>query len=88
MSEVMIATLTARAESDPAHKTLDDMLKLLCEMPQAPNGDIRDEKIIGDEATVKFQDEKGVWRPMDFQRENGEWKVTMPRGSARLPALK
>ena len=87
MSETMLATLTARGESDPAKKTLVDMLKLLCELPQAPNGGIKDEKVVGDEATLKYQDEKGVWRLMDFQREKGEWKVTMPRGD-RLPALK
>ena len=89
MSELMIAALTQRAENDPkGKKTLDETLKELCELPQAPNGDIKDEKIVEDQATVKYQDERGVWRLMDFVRENGEWKLTMPRGKSELPALK
>jgi len=89
MSEAMIDALTERGASNPGgKKTLDEMVRMLCEMPQAPNGAIKDEKMVGDEATVKYQDEKGTWRIMDFQRENGEWKLTLPRGKSELPALK
>ena len=89
MSVDMTAALTQRAESDPkGKKTLDETLKDLCELPQAPNGDIKDEKILNDQATIKYQDEKGIWRLMDFVREKGEWKLTLPRGKGELPALK
>ena len=82
--------MTERGESDAAGpKTLDDMIKDLCAMPPSPNGDnIKDEKIVGDQGTVKYQDERGDWHLMDFVRENGEWKLTMPRGKTELPALK
>jgi hypothetical protein len=89
MSETMLDTLTQRGNGNPdGKKTLDDMVKLLCDLPQSPNGEIKDEKMIGDEGTVKFKDETGEWRLMDFIRENGEWKITMPRGNNELPALK
>jgi hypothetical protein len=90
MSQDLTAAMTQRGESDTAApKTLDDMLKDLCALPPSPNGDnIKDEKIVGDEGTVKYQDENGQWQLMDFVRENGEWKLTMPRGKGELPALK
>ena len=89
MSEEMTAAMVQRGENDPSgKKTLDEMLKDLCQMPQAPNGGIKDEKIVEDQGTVKYQDEHGQWRLMDFVRENGEWKLTMPRGKGELPALK
>ena len=89
MSEAMTEAMTQRGENDPkGKKTLDETLKDLCEMPQAPNGDIKDEKIVEDEGTIKYQDERGVWRLMDFVREKGEWKLTLPRGKGELPALK
>ena len=89
MSEPMTEALIERGESDPTgQKTLDDMLRMLCELPAAPNGEIKDEKTVGDEGTLKFKDETGEWRLMDFARENGEWKLTLPRGKNELPALK
>jgi hypothetical protein len=89
MSKALTDAMTQRGESDPdARKTLDEMLKQLCDLPEAPNGAIKDEKIVGDEGTVKYQDETGEWRLMDFVRENGEWKLTLPRGNSELPALK
>ena len=90
MSEALTQVMTERGESDAAGpKTLDDMIRDLCAMPPSLNGDnIKDEKIVGDQGTVKYQDERGEWHLMDFVRENGEWKLTMPRGKTELPALK
>jgi len=90
MSQELTDAMTQRGESEAGgRKTLDDMLKDLCALPQSPNGDnIKDEKTVGDEGTVKYQDENGDWQLMDFVRENGEWKLTMPRGKSELPALK
>jgi hypothetical protein len=90
MSQEMLAAMTELGENNPGGKrSLDEMLNMLCKIPQAPNaGEIKDEKIVEDEATIKYKDETGAWRLMDFVREDGEWKLTMPRGNSELPALK
>jgi hypothetical protein len=90
MDRKMLEAMTVRGEAnEKGRQTLDQVLKDLCDLPQAPNAeDIKDEKIVGDEATVKYKDEKGTYRLMDLVRENGEWKITMPRGNNELPALK
>jgi hypothetical protein len=90
MSQAMLTAMVGRGESSTdGKKTLDQMIKDLCDLPTAPNaGEIKDEKMVGDEATIKFKDETGEWRLMDLVRENGEWKITMPRGKNELPALK
>jgi len=64
---------------DSDKKTLDDMLKELCEQPQAPNSDVRNEKIDGDKATLEYPDEKGSWKSMDLVKDNGEWKITIAK---------
>jgi hypothetical protein len=66
-------------------QTLDDVLNELCDRPQAPNGEIRNEKINGDVATVEYMDETGKWRLMDFVKEGSDWKLTMPKQD-RVPA--
>ena len=90
MSQPMLMAMTNRgADAEGGKKTLDQMIKELCDLPTAPNaGEIKDEKIVEDEATIKYKDETGAWRLMDLVRENGEWKITMPRGKNELPALK
>jgi len=62
-------------------KTLDDGLKQLAERPQAATAEVRSEKITGDTATLEFLDEKGKWSPMDFVKEGGEWKLTIPKAN-------
>ncbi len=80
ISKDMIDFLTEIGQADEKDKkSLDDMLQDLCDRPQAPNGDIRNEKITGDIATLEYQDETGKWRMMDFVKENGDWKLTMPK---------
>ena len=62
---------------DNDKKSLDDMLKELCEQPQAPTADTRNEKITGDKATLEYLDEKGSWQTMDLLNDNGEWKISI-----------
>ncbi len=58
-------------------KTLDQMLLELCEKPQAPTAEVRNEKITGDKATAQYLDEKGGWTTMDFVKEDGQWKLSI-----------
>ncbi len=63
-------------------KTLDDGLKDLIERPLAKTAETRNEKIDGDKATLEYLDEKGGWSPMDFIKEDGAWKLTIPKGDS------
>jgi hypothetical protein len=63
-------------------KSLDDMLLELCEKPQAPTAEARNEKITGDRAMIEYKDEDGEWKEMDFVKEGGEWKLTLPRADS------
>jgi len=58
--------------------SVDDALKQLAERPQAATNETRNEKISGDRATLEYPDEQGKWKTMDFVKEGGEWKLTMP----------
>jgi hypothetical protein len=60
-------------------KSLDEMLKDLTERPQAGAPETRNEKINGNRATLEYKDEKGEWEEMDFEKEGGEWKLTLPK---------
>ena len=64
-------------EDDGGGKSIDDMLRELTQQPQAPSAEARNEKINGDRATIEYLDEKGAWHPMDFVKENGEWKMSI-----------
>ena len=57
---------------------LDEGLKALAETPQGASDEIRDLKVKGDTATAKFQDKNGEWKTMDFVKEDGSWKLTIP----------
>lgn len=57
---------------------LDDGLKMLTESPQGDSDEIRDLKVKGDTATAKFEDKNGEWKTMDFVKEHGTWKLTIP----------
>lgn len=59
-------------------QTVDEMLKELCDKPQAPTAETRNLKIDGDKATLEYLDEKGGWSTMDFIKEDGMWKLTIP----------
>ena len=60
-------------------QTVDELLMELCEKPQAPTAEARNEKIEGDFATIEYLDEKGDWSMMDFVKEGGGWKLTIPK---------
>lgn len=60
-------------------QTVDELLMELCEKPQAATAEARNEKINGDKATIEYLDEKGGWSPMEFVKENGQWKLTIEK---------
>ncbi len=59
-------------------KTLDDTLKEMMAQPQASTAEVRNEIITGNKAALEYLDENGKWKPMDFVKEDGEWKMTLP----------
>jgi hypothetical protein len=61
-------------------KTLDDQLKELAERPQGPTSETRNEKISGDRATLEYLDVNGKWVTMDLAKEDGDWKIDLPKG--------
>ncbi len=64
-------------------KTLDEMLLDLCLKPQEATPEARNERITGDRALIEYKDEKGEWKEMDFVKEGGEWKLTLPKADER-----
>ncbi|MFT3746628.1 MAG: hypothetical protein QM785_20335 [Pyrinomonadaceae bacterium] len=83
MSKDIIEFLTMMGEADQKDKkSLDAMLKDLCERPQAATPDARNEKINGDKATIEYLDETGQWQTMDFVKEDGAWKLTIDKADA------
>ncbi|HEY8559776.1 MAG TPA: hypothetical protein VIL74_05190 [Pyrinomonadaceae bacterium] len=63
-------------------KPIDDALLKMTETPQASTDESRNEKITGDRATLEYPDAQGVWKTMDFVKEDGEWKLTFPKPDA------
>lgn len=60
-------------------KSQDEMIKELVEKPQSGAPETRNEKITGDRAILEFKDDKGEWQEMDFVKEDGGWKLTLPK---------
>lgn len=56
---------------------VDAGLKELCEMPQGPTDEVRNEKITGDKATLQILDKDSKWITADFVKEDGIWKMTI-----------
>lgn len=56
---------------------LDVGLKELCESPQGPSDEVRNEKINGDKATLQCLDKDSKWITVDFVKEDGIWKMTL-----------
>lgn len=79
MSKDIIEFFTEIGAAGDKKQTLDELLMELCEKPQAPTAETRNEKIDGDTATVEYLDEKGGWSTMDFVKEGGGWKLSMPK---------
>lgn len=80
MSKDIIEFLTTIGQADETKKqSLDEMLKEMCDRPQSPTSDSRNEKITGDKATIEYLDEKGAWQTMDLIKEDGAWKLTIDK---------
>jgi hypothetical protein len=77
MSDDIKEFLTMMGEADK--KSLDDMIREMCEKPQAERAESRNEKITGDTATVEYLTEKGDWKTMDFERVDGKWLMGFPK---------
>ena len=63
-------------------QTIDDALQQMTQRPQAATDESRNEKITGDKATIEYPDENGKWKTMDFVKEDGAWKITMPKADS------
>ena len=77
MSDDIKEFLTMMGEA--ANKSLDDMIKEMCDKPQADKAESRTEKIKGDTATVEYLTETGSWKTMDFEKVDGKWLLTFPK---------
>ncbi len=82
LSKKMLEFFTEMGKSE--NKTIEDELKELAEAPQARTAETRSEKITGDKATLEYLDDKGKWKSMDFVKEVGEWKLTMPNSQPTI----
>ena len=80
LSKEMLGFLEDIANAE--QKTLDAELKELLARPQAPTAEVRNEKIIGNNATLEYLDERGKWSPMGFVKEGDDWKMTLPHAPA------
>lgn len=79
MSKDIIEFFTEIGGAGDKKQTIDELLMELCEKPQAPTAEARNEKIDGEYATIEYLDEKGDWSTMDFVKEGGGWKLTIPK---------
>lgn len=77
MSADMKEFLTMMGEVEK--KSLDQLVKEMCEKPQADRAEVRNEKIKGDTATVEYLTEKGDWKTMDFEKVDGKWLLGFPK---------
>jgi hypothetical protein len=77
MSKDVLEFLTEIGQME--NKSLDDMLRELCDKPQAPTNETRNLKVSGDTATLEYPDENGTnWTTMDLIKEGNDWKMTIP----------
>lgn len=71
------------SEGKKGDEAVDEGLRQMCEQPQGPSDDSRNEKITGNTATLEYLNIKGDWHTMDFVKEDGKWKLTIPKGAAK-----
>lgn len=67
---------------------VDEALKEMCESPQNPSAEVRNEKIKGEKATLEYLDKDGKWIPMDFVKEDGIWKLTIDKEGIKVETIK
>lgn len=60
-------------------KSSDEVLRQITETPQGATDESRNERIIDDKATLEYPDADGKWKVMYLAKEDGGWKVTMPK---------
>jgi len=77
MSKDVLEFLTLMGQDHK--KSLDDMLREMTEKPQAPNAEVRNEKIKGDRAELEYLTETGGWKTMDFEKVDGKWLMSFPK---------
>ena len=77
MSSEMVAYFTELGRTQK--KSLDQVLALLVEQPQAAAAETRNQRISGDRAVLEFKDASGKWLPMDFVKEDGSWKMALSK---------
>jgi hypothetical protein len=77
MSDDIKEFLTMMGADDK--KSLDDMIKEMCEKPQADKIATRNEKINGDRAELEYLTETGAWKTMDFEKVDGKWLMGFPK---------
>lgn len=61
----------------------DELMSEMLGSKQGETGEVRNEKISGNKATIEYKDEKGEWKTMDFVKEDGSWKLTLPEGEKK-----
>jgi len=76
MSKDMQEFLTMMAEDEK--KSLDVIIKEMCDKPQADKAATRNEKIKGDRAEIEYLTETGSWKTMDFEKVDGKWLLSLP----------
>lgn len=76
LSKDVIEFLSMMAEGEK--KTLDEVIAQMFERPQAKTPETRNEKIIGNRASIEYLDETGNWDTMDFIKEGNDWKLSLP----------
>lgn len=79
MSEDIKEFLTMMGEAE--QKSLDEVVKDMCEKPQADRAESRNEKITGNRAELEYLTETGSWKTMDFEKVDGKWLLTFPKAS-------
>jgi hypothetical protein len=63
-------------------KSLDDQVREMTETPQWTSDESRNEKISGDHAKIEYRDTDGDWKTMDFVKEGGKWKLSVPESDS------
>jgi len=86
MSPDILEFFTMMGEAEK--KSLDEMIKDMCDKPQADKAEVRNEVIKGDMAAVEYLTETGGWKSMDFEKIGGEWKLTVPKADSPDPGAK
>jgi hypothetical protein len=76
MSKDLLEFLTELGQIGDKKQSLDEVL---IDSGKEPKSDeTRNEKINGDRATLEYRDEGDDWDVMDFVKEDGMWKMTLP----------